>query len=218
MGYAGFITDLKRCASIETRRFFTIAKRAVLISLLFLFSASPIHALHKGVYPVKQPHEGTDIKPVDAYRLIKENKNVFIVDVRTRYEYQDIGHPEGAYNIPVFFYTTETGEKGYKMEPNENFCRDLQDRFKSRKVSLLMICRSGYRSTTAAQKAIDCGFNKENVYNVLGGFEGDKIHEGESPFYGKRMVGGWRLEGLPWTYQMLPGLMYRPDIDVNRAR
>ena len=31
-------------------------------------------------------------------------------------------------------------------------------------------------------------------------------------FYGKRMVGGWRLEGLPWTYKMAPELMYRPDV------
>jgi hypothetical protein len=26
------------------------------------------------------------------------------------------------------------------------------------------------------------------------------------------MVGGWRLEGLSWTYKMEPELMYKPDM------
>jgi rhodanese-related sulfurtransferase len=98
------------------------------------------------------------------------------------------------------------------MIPNENFCRDLKARFNPEKDSLFMICRSGERSTTAAAEAIKCGFIKDRVYNILGGFEGDKIHEEESPFRGKRMVGGWRLEGLPWTYKMKPEIMYLPDI------
>lgn len=75
-----------------------------------------------------------------------------------------------------------------------------------------MICRSGERSTTAVTEAIKCGFSKDKVYNVLGGFEGDKVHEDVSPFQGQRMVGGWRLEGLSWTYKMKPELMYKPDM------
>jgi hypothetical protein len=48
------------------------------------------------------------------------------------------------------------------------------------------------------------------VFNVLGGFEGDKVKDKNSPFAGKRIVGGWRLENLPWTYKMDPKLMYQP--------
>lgn len=95
---------------------------------------------------------------------------------------------------------------------NNNFCLDLKARFNPAKDSLFMICRSGERSTIAVNEAIQCGFNKENVYNILGGFEGDKVHEKVSPFYGKRMVGGWRLEGLPWTYKMDRQLIYLPDL------
>ena len=188
-----------------------IAKSVIFI--LVLFYALPLFALHKGIYPVKKPHEGVNIKPKAAYNIINNDSgSSYIVDVRSRYEYQDIGHSAGAYNIPVFFYTTETGPKGYKMIPNDNFCGDLKTRFNSEKDSLFMICRSGERSSTAVTEAIKCGFNKERVYNVLGGFEGDKVHEDVSPFRGQRMVGGWRLEGLPWTYKMEPDLMYMPDI------
>ena len=182
---------------------------AILTGLFFSYAG----ASHKGPYPIKQPHEGTDIKPKDAYSLIeKAPENAFVVDVRTRFEYQDIGHADGSYNIPLLFFSTEVEAKGYKKLWNNNFCRDLKARFNPAKDSLFMICRSGERSTIAVNDAIACGFKKENVYNILGGFEGDKVHEDVSPFYGKRLVGGWRLEGLPWTYKMLPELMYRPDV------
>jgi rhodanese-related sulfurtransferase len=181
--------------------------------ILLIVSVVPLHALHKGIYPVKKPHEGINVKPKEAYRLVSENPgSSYIVDVRSRYEYQDVGHTVGAYNIPVFFYTTEVGHKGYKMIPNDNFCSVLKERFNPEKDSLFMICRSGERSTTAVTEAIKCGFKKDKVYNILGGFECDKVHEEVSPFKGRRMVGGWRLEGLPWTYKMKPELMYLPDV------
>jgi rhodanese-related sulfurtransferase len=195
---------------------FVYMKNIILTLIAIMFFALPLYAAHKGVYPVKKPHEGVNIKPKDAYGLISKSPDgAHIIDVRSRYEYQDIGHPIGAYNIPVFFYTTETGPKGYKMIPNDNFCRDLKERFKPEKDALFMICRSGERSTSAVTEAIKCGFKKERVYNILGGFEGDKVHEEVSPFKGQRLVGGWRLEGLPWTYKMMPELMYLPDVRLK---
>jgi rhodanese-related sulfurtransferase len=183
----------------------------VIITLLII---TPIQASHEGPYPVKREHGGFDVKPKDAYHMISKNpENFYIVDVRTRYEYQDIGHPQGAYNIPLLFYTTEVTAKGYKKSFNNNFCRDLKKRFNAENDSLLFICRSAERSTIAVNEAIKCGFKKDNVYNVLGGFEGDKVHDKASPFYGQRMVGGWRHEGLPWTYKMLSELMYLPDLN-----
>ncbi len=192
-----------------------VMKRRLLLyimSFVFLFGVSAM-ASHKGAYPLKRQHEGIDVKPGEAYRLImQDRKNSHVVDVRTRFEYQDIGHAEGAYKIPLLFFSTEVGEKGYRKVSNNNFCRDLKARFNPQKDSLFMICRSAERSTIAASEAIRCGFEKEKVFNILGGFEGDKIHEEGSPFSGKRMVGGWRLENLPWTYKMDPELMYLPDL------
>jgi rhodanese-related sulfurtransferase len=184
----------------------------LLLSIILI--ASDTGAAHKGIYAVKRPHGGMNVKPKGALELIQKNPDhSFIVDVRTRYEYQDIGHAEGSHNIPFLFYSTEVGKKGYKKIMNMNFCSDLKARFNPDTDSLYMMCRSGERSTLAVDKAIACGYGVDKVYNILGGFEGDKVHEPDSPFYGQRMVGGWRHEGLPWTYKMNHELMYLPDIN-----
>lgn len=189
-------------------------KKTILMVLAFalIFSAQAF-ALEQPVYPIKGKHKGGDVTPKQAYEMVKKNpKRTFIVDVRTRYEYQDIGHPAGAINIPWLFYTAKVGEKGYSKVPNKNFCKDLKARFNPKADTLLLLCRSAKRTIAAATAAVDCGFSKDRVFNVLGGFEGDKVKDKASPFAGKRMVGGWRLEGLPWTYKMDPKLIYRPDI------
>jgi rhodanese-related sulfurtransferase len=167
--------------------------------MMFVFSAL---ALAQEVYPIKGKHKGGDVTPQE-----------FIVDVRTRIEYQDIGHPNGAYNIPWKFYTTETGKKGYKKALNKNFTQDLKSRFNPETDTLLLLCRSAARTIGASTAAVDAGFKTDKVFNVLGGFEGDKVKDKNSPFYGKRNLGGWRLEGLPWTYKMNPKLMYQPDLN-----
>ena len=190
-------------------------KKYIIVSVIVivLLHIMPLYASHEGPYPVKREHGGFDIKPQEAHKLITNNPDkYYLVDVRTRYEYQDIGHPEGAYNIPLLFYTTNVGTKGYKKSYNNNFCRDLKDRFNSATDTIFFICRSAERSTIAVNEAMKCGFNKSNTYNVLGGFEGDKVHDKASPFYGQRMVGGWRHEGLPWTYLIKQDFVYLPDI------
>ena len=47
---------------------------------------------------------------------------------------------------------------------------------------------------------------------MMGGFEGGKNKNKDSIFYKKRWSGGWKLEGLPWTYHMDKKFMYKPDI------
>lgn len=184
----------------------------LILTAVFAFSSSAF-ALDQEVYPVKGVHKGGDITPVQAYQMIKDNpEHTFVVDVRTRYEYQDIGHPEGAYNIPWKFYTTKAGKKGYNKVLNENFCRDLKARFNTKTDTLLLMCRSAARTIPGATTAVDCGFKEGKVFNLLGGFEGDKVKDKNSPFYGQRMIGGWRLEGLPWTYKMDSKFMYQPDL------
>jgi rhodanese-related sulfurtransferase len=75
----------------------------------------------------------------------------------------------------------------------------------------LLLCRNAQRSIAGSTAEVDAGFKEYKVFNVLGGFEGDKVKDKNSPFDGKRIVGGWRLENLPWTYKMDPKLMYQPD-------
>jgi rhodanese-related sulfurtransferase len=165
------------------------------------------------VYPVKGKHKGGDATPKESYEMLQKNpKNTFLVDVRTRHEYMDIGHPIGAYHIPWKFYSTDVGKRGYQKVLNKNFCSDLKARFNPKTDTLLLLCRSAARTIAASTAAVDCGFKKDKGFNVLGGFEGDTVKDKGSPHYGKRMVGGWRLEGLQWTYRMDPKLMYQPDL------
>ena len=189
-------------------------KKAILSATVALLScavSSP--ALEQGKYPVKGMHPGGSVTPIEAYTLLqKDPGHTFMVDVRTRYEYQDVGHPVGAYNMPLRFYTTETARRGYRTVPNENFIADLKALFNPETDTILFICRSGERSIPATEAAIEAGFRADRVYNVRGGFEGDPVMNPNSPFYGKRTIGGWRLEGLPWTYEMDRKYMYQPDL------
>lgn len=189
-------------------------KRTTLtLTLIMVFAFSGFAFAQQAVYPIKAEHRGGDLTPLEAYKLLqKDPGRIFLVDVRTRYEYQDIGHPIGAYNVPLRYYGIEVGKKGYLMVSNKNFAKDLKARFNPETDTLLFLCRSGGRSVLATTAAVDAGFKVDKVFNVLGGFEGDKVKDRQSPFYGKRHMGGWRLEGLPWTYKMDPKLMYQPDL------
>jgi rhodanese-related sulfurtransferase len=183
----------------------------ITFSIAFIFSVTAVAA--QEVYPVKGKHKGGDVTPIEAYKMLKKDpKHTFIVDVRTRYEYQDIGHPVGAYHIPWKFYTIKPGKKGYGKVVNKNFGKDLLASFNPATDTLLLLCRSAARTIPASTAAVDAGFKESKVFNVLGGFEGDKVKDKNSPFAGKRMMGSWRLENLPWTYKMVPKLMYQPDL------
>ena len=48
------------------------------------------------------------------------------------------------------------------------------------------------------------------MYNVIDGFEGDKVEDPESVFHGKRMRNGWK-NSAPWTYQLDPELVWLPS-------
>ncbi len=191
-----------------------LVKKTLLLTVLMVFAfSSVVFALNQEVYPIKGKHKGGDVTPKEAYKMLRKDPgNTFIVDVRTRTEYQDIGHPVGAYNIPWKFYTTKVGRKGYKKVLNKKFCKDLKARFNPKTDTLLMMCRSASRTIASTTAAVDCGFKANKVFNLLGGFEGDKVKDNHSPFHGQRMIGGWRLERLPWTYKMDKNLMYQPDL------
>lgn len=165
-------------------------------------------------YPVKKDgHKGGDVTPSQAYKMASEDEHVFIVDVRTRPEYALVGHPTIAYHVPVKFWTGKHTSKGYGMELNENFFQDLKKRFNPETDTLIFMCRSGGRSCEAANEAaLKADWPIDKTYNMMGGFEGDKVKNKDSAFNGKRMLGGWKNEGLPWTYKIDPELAY-PETD-----
>ena len=58
-------------------------------------------------------------------------------------------------------------------------------------VPVILICRSGNRSTEAGNLLIEHGFHR--VYNIEHGFEGELDDE-----HHRSTIGGWRFDGLPW--------------------
>ena len=189
--------------------------RLVLAVAVFLFLFSGFAAADY-VYTKNKEHLGGDLTPVEAHAMLKKDpKHTFLVDCRTQAEYQFVGHPEEAFNIPVAFLATKATKKGYAEEPNPNFGQDLLARFNPETDTLIIFCRSGNRSCAACNEAIKAGFKEEKVFNMMGGFEGDKNGNKDSMFHGQRWGGGWKNEGLPWTYSMDSNLIYKPDLMEN---
>ncbi len=153
-----------------------------------------------------------NIASLEAYdRLQKGGRHTHLVDVRSPEEYQMVGHPPMAYNVPFVFF-----HGGPHRNPH--FIKDVAARFK-KSDTLLVICRSGGRSAPAADALKQAGF--QNVYNVRDGFEGDPFDGNSpeekallqkySPFYGHRgRVEGWQYFGLPYTYELKDELIYQP--------
>ncbi|MBE9536756.1 MAG: hypothetical protein IMF07_06200, partial [Proteobacteria bacterium] len=138
-----------------------IAKRGLLLAVAILLIQSPVFA---GVEPV-----GIDSK--ESYKMVmKSPKNTFIVDIRTRAEYEFVGHPDlpnGVPNIPLKFYPG--------WDTNANFVKDVEERY-SKDTTLIMLCRSGGRAKVAAMVLLNAGFKK--VLYMADSFEGSKDKKG----------------------------------------
>jgi len=153
---------------------------------------------------LKVPNVGGDLIPLQVYEMLKTDpEHTFLIDCRTRPEYKFVGHPSMAYNIPYMFWTLEG------MRENPNFVSDVMTRFKKAD-RLIIICKSGVRSRFACDILIEAGF--DYVFNVLGGFEGDKVKDKNSIYYGYRgYINGWKHYVLPYTYKLSQELFYKPS-------
>lgn len=129
------------------------------------------------------PYAG-GISPQQAWALVTAGDAV-LVDVRTNEERVFVGQVPGSVHV--------AWATGTSLTRNPRFVRELEAKAGKDKV-ILLLCRSGNRSSLAAEAATKAGF--ANVFNILEGFEGeldDKQQRGHA--------GGWRTYGLPWTQQ-----------------
>lgn len=165
-------------------------------------------------YKSNKEHLGGNLTPQQAFEMVqKDPDHTFLVDCRTRPEYQLVGHIKGSYNIPIRFWSNKVGKKGYAEVDNPDFAKQLLAKFNPATDTLIILCRSGNRSCGACNEAIKAGFDEAKVFNLMGGFEGGKDKEKGSPTYGQRTKGSWRNEGLPWSYSMKKDYMYGPDVN-----
>lgn len=94
------------------------------------------------------------------------------------------------------------------MVPNVQFVEYMKRHYKTGD-TLVLLCRSGHRSATAANALAEVGFT--NVYSVVDGFEGDTITDKGSPHFGHRLKDGWRNAALPWTTELDEALVFHPE-------
>ena len=94
-----------------------------------------------------KPASITNVTADEVYKMLSSNKDYFILDVRSKEEF-DSGHIEGAYLLPV--------------SELENRLAELpQDK------PIIVYCRSGSRSTSAANILLEKGFKE--IFNMKGG-------------------------------------------------
>jgi rhodanese-related sulfurtransferase len=180
--------------------------------------------------------EPKDILSIEAYDMLNTVPDTYLIDVRTRAEYQFIGHAPMAHLFPLYFMSDQLVQKEEQWEyqltnNNKAFIEEISKKFQKSN-NLLIISRDGTRSILAARQLIKAGF--KNVYNVKDGFEGplfptyedqnkDKFYRqlaqrNKIPTYNHRRFYGWQWWGLPWTYEIDPKYIYPPDTVVKEKK
>ena len=160
----------------------------------------------------KQTSLGLYVTAKEAYEMGQANpEQVKFLDVRTFEEYVLIGHGQMAVNVPLAFptYSWDAGKGNYSVVMNADFVAHVAERF-APDDTILVNCRSGDRSAMAVNALAKAGFTK--AYNIIDGFEGDKVDDPESVYHGKRMRNGWK-NSAPWTYDLNPALVWMPSDD-----
>lgn len=151
---------------------------------------------------------GLYLHPADAMKYVQENQGkVLFLDVRSREEVQFLGMSTLVdANIP-YMQNPEWPEwndagKNFKLVPNSNFAADVERRLKEKGLAkndpIILMCRSGDRSSLAVNLLAKLGYTK--VYSVTEGYEGDIVADG--PLKGTRSINGWKNDGLPWSYEL----------------
>lgn len=145
------------------------------------------------------------LHPKDALARMNgpEAAKTLFIDVRTPQEAMFVGMASVVdANIPYMVMPElpewDAKKNAYKLLPNSGFLPAVMAKLDAKGLgkndTVILMCRSGDRSATAANLLAKAGFTQ--VYSVLEGFEGDLSKEG------RRAVNGWKNDGLPWSYEL----------------
>ena len=182
-----------------------------LLVVPFLLLSFSIASLADTTLPKKKQTDlGLYVTAKEAFtKWHNDPDKIKVLDVRTPGEYIFVGHAPMATNIPIKFLKTEVDLK--KMKPvmplNKKFIDEVKEKYQQTDTIMIM-CRSGARSAEAVNMLAKAGF--KNIYNIIDGFEGDKLNVPGSYNNGKRIVNGWKNSGAPCTYKLDSELMYLP--------
>lgn len=123
------------------------------------------------------------LAPLQSYDFLRNNPSALLVDVRTSAEVKFVGCPENSLHQPWMEFP--------EMKPLSGFVEAVREKAGQQDRPILLICRSGQRSMSAAKALAEAGFSK--LINVEEGFEGDLDENGR-----RNLKNGWRFHGLPW--------------------
>ena len=132
-----------------------------------------------------------EVTPPEAWDTLENDPQAVLLDVRSRVEFEYVGHPPGAINIPWKDAPDWQVDTAF-VDKVRSALAELYPEIEEREdLTLLMLCRSGARSRSAGEALLEQGFTR--VYNVAEGFEGDR--DGNNH---RNTINGWRVHGLPW--------------------
>ena len=130
-----------------------------------------------------------DVAPATAWKILSENKDAVLIDVRTRAEWSYVGLPELA---PIGKKPALLEWQVFpSMQQNPEFVSRLGGALTNKDAPLLFLCRSGARSAAAARAMTAAGYS--TCLNVADGFEGSLDAQGK-----RGSAAGWKASGLPW--------------------
>lgn len=133
-----------------------------------------------------------DVNAKEAWRILEEDPDATLIDVRTVAEWVFVGLPDLSRlrkNVVCVQW-----QQWPRMAANPEFVSHVAAEGVTRERPLLLLCRSGNRSRDAAIALTAAGYGP--CYNIAGGFEGDldaAKHRGTK--------NGWKVAGLPWVQQ-----------------
>ena len=137
---------------------------------------------------------------------------LLFLDLRTRAEAMYVGMATGVDALVPYVEHQElmtdwdAQRSIYRLEPLQDFVPEANRRLAQKGLTksdvVVLICRSGDRSSRGANRLADDGYTQ--VWSVVDGFEGDMGKDG------RRSVNGWKNAGLPWSYKLERERMYFP--------
>lgn len=190
----------------------------VFLAIIILSFSLPGLAYDKSLLTKKWQHTPFELylDAQEAYDMKQADPDkVLFLDVRNQAEIHYTGIPDTVdANIPYRFDSTDWKMKKksrfgtFKKPKNPDFSAAVENVLKAKNLTkdspLIIMCASGTRAPFAAKVLHRAGFTE--VYTQVEGFEGPRAKEGADK--GKRVVKGWKVRDLPWSYDLLPEKMY----------
>ncbi len=203
---------------------------ASVVSVLLLSSCSSVQTVTKSLKAdYSEPKNAKRHTPQKLYvnaigtqEMMKKDKNVILVDVRTPEEWHFVGYTKSAQiMIPGTFFDysqMDTVQNKPRYMPVSNtkwistFEEKIADLGYDENNTYIIMCRSGATRAAPVAKIMD-QYGYKKVYIMTDGFEGGKVKEGAKK--GFRLKNGWKNSGSSWTYKIDPKKVYFKKYGVS---